>query len=254
MPIQQLRLLDQLSSKRLPDREPSMTRTRLSTRIIVGALLSLSFSLFTGSHIYAQTSIGPYKAQGPDSLAPPAAIVVPDGSGKLVPPSSAYPLPTIISPSSEARADQGTPADPSAPWPVSLSTGNSPNADNNPIYVAPGGASIFSIQPATQNTVSGTASQTTGGVSTLLIPSIVGSKIYVLAYTCSNTGGSTSLISFQDGNGGTTLWTQSVLAGGNISIGINMPLFSTGSGNDLYFSPDTSSTTLYCSASGLAGP
>ena len=108
-------------------------------------------------------------------------------------------------------------------------------------------------QPATQNAVSGTAN-TTGNSTTSLVSAVTSNRIYVSAFSCANTGASASLISFQDGSGGTTLWTTIVPAGGGSNVDGNTALFKTTSGNGVYFLPATASTTIYCSAAGYSGP
>lgn len=115
------------------------------------------------------------------------------------------------------------------------------------------GSSIVSIV-AHGAKVTGTANQATGGTSTSLIAAVLTDRIYVEAFSCANTGSTASLISFQDGNGGSTLWTTIVPAGGGSNAGGAAPLFWTTIGNPLYFVPATSSATVYCSASGYAGP
>ncbi len=122
-----------------------------------------------------------------------------------------------------------------------------------PLLVQPAGPFPVTAQPATASRVSGTASQTSGTTSTLLIPG-TGQRIYVTSFSCANTGASASLISFQDGSGGSTLWTTIVPAGGGSNLGGSTPLFWTSNGNPLYWVPATSSSTVYCSAAGFSGP
>jgi hypothetical protein len=109
------------------------------------------------------------------------------------------------------------------------------------------------VQPLTAAKVSGTASQATGGTSTLLVTAVSSRRLYITAFACANTGSTASLVSFQDGSGGTTLYNTIVPAGGgsNLSAG-GSPLFWTTSGNGLYYDPATSTTTTYCSASGFS--
>lgn len=108
-------------------------------------------------------------------------------------------------------------------------------------------------QPATQNAVSGTANSTSTS-TTSLIGAVTSNRIYVSAFSCANTGASASLISFQDGSGGTTLWTTIVPAGGGSNLSGNTALFKTTSGNAVFYAAGTASTTIYCSAAGYSGP
>lgn len=107
-------------------------------------------------------------------------------------------------------------------------------------------------QPATQNAVSGTAN-TTATTTTSLVGAVASNRIYISAFSCANTGASASLISFQDGSGGTTLWTTIVPAAGGSNVSGNTALFKTTSGNAVFFAAATASTTIYCSAAGYSG-
>jgi hypothetical protein len=118
----------------------------------------------------------------------------------------------------------------------------------------PSGRTFTTTQPSTTNVVTGTASQATGSTTTALITAVASNRIYVTAFSCANTGSTTSLVSFQDGSGGTTLWTTIAPTVGGSNMDGNLPLFRTTSGNGLYFVPASSSTTVYCSASGFSGP
>jgi hypothetical protein len=105
---------------------------------------------------------------------------------------------------------------------------------------------------ASSSKQSGTAN-TTGTSTTSLIGAVASERIYVKSFSCANTGSTPSLISFQDGSGGTTLWTTIVPAGGGSNLGADAPIFWTTAGNALYFAAGSASTTTYCSAAGYAG-
>lgn len=116
-----------------------------------------------------------------------------------------------------------------------------------------GSGNILSVQGLTGNAVSGTAG-TTATTTTSLVPLVASKRLYITSFSCANTGSSASLISFQDGSGGTTLWTTIVAAGGGSNLGTGMlPMFKTTAGNALFFAAATASTTIYCSASGFSG-
>ena len=107
--------------------------------------------------------------------------------------------------------------------------------------------------PATQNAVSGinSASNTS---STSLISAVASNRIYVSAYSCVNTGATASLITFQDGSGGSALWYSIVPAGSGANMSGNTVLFKTTSGNAVYSAAASASATIYCSAAGYSGP
>lgn len=116
---------------------------------------------------------------------------------------------------------------------------------------APSTNVVSTTVPVT-NYVTGTASQTST-TTTSLVGAVASNKLYITGYACSNSGSSASLVSFQDGSGGSTLWTALVPSGGGNNLSSQRPLFNTASGNALYFAPGTASTTVYCSASGFSG-
>jgi hypothetical protein len=99
---------------------------------------------------------------------------------------------------------------------------------------------------------SGTATTTTTG-TTSLIAAVTNSRIYAFAFACYNSGSTSSVISFQDGSGGTTLFQTIVPAGGGSNLSGNVPLFWTTAGNALYFAAGSASTTIGCSVAGFSG-
>jgi hypothetical protein len=108
------------------------------------------------------------------------------------------------------------------------------------------------VQQASGSKVTGTAN-VTGTSSTSLIGAVTSERIYVQAVSCSNSGATSSIISFQDGSGGTALWTAICPAGGGNNLSSGAPLFWTTAGNALYFASGSSSSTVYVSAAGYAG-
>ncbi len=114
-------------------------------------------------------------------------------------------------------------------------------------------ANVLTTAAPTSNFVTGTAN-VANTASTSLIALVASNRIYVTAYSCSNSGSSATIVSFQDGNGGSTIWTAEVPAGGgHVAANGNFPMFKTTSGTALYFASGTSSTTVYCSAAGFSG-
>jgi hypothetical protein len=107
-------------------------------------------------------------------------------------------------------------------------------------------------QPALTNMVTGTASTTTT-TTTSLVALVATKRLYITSFSCDNTGASTSKILFQDGSGGTTIWTTLVPAGGASNQGTGTPMFRTTAGNALFFAAQTASTTIQCSAAGFSG-
>ena len=120
-----------------------------------------------------------------------------------------------------------------------------------PVTVTPSGPVQTVDTPSTLGVVSGTAN-TTGTTSTLIIQGVPSKRIYVTAFSCANTGSTTSLTSFQDGSGGTTIWTtiNPTVSGSNAAQ--PRPLFWTSPGNGVYFVEGSASSTAYCSAAGFA--
>ena len=105
--------------------------------------------------------------------------------------------------------------------------------------------------PATDAFQSGTASAT-GTSSTSLIPLVTSKSIYITHISLSNTSATATLVSLQDGSGGTTIWTKLVPAGGGHTLGGDLPFCKTSSGNALYFAAGTGVSTLYANAAGFA--
>lgn len=100
----------------------------------------------------------------------------------------------------------------------------------------------------------GTAT-TTGTSDTSLVAAQGGSnKLYLMGFTCDNTGATAAGITFKNGSGGSTLWHTIVPAGGGSNFSARVPLASTSANTALFFAASQSSTTISCSATGYAGP
>lgn len=130
-------------------------------------------------------------------------------------------------------------------------------SDNTPFPIkidqtTPDSTNLVSSKPSVATWVGGTASQTST-TSTSLIPLVAAKSIYVMAFNCTNSGASDSIITFQDGSGGAALdVTINKTVGGSNHDGGGVPLFKTTAGNALFFAPGTASTTQYCTASGFS--
>lgn len=109
------------------------------------------------------------------------------------------------------------------------------------------------VVPSTDNFASGTSGAVTGTASTQVIALVGGKRIYVNNFSLSNSSATTITVNFQDGNGGTTLWTCIVPAGGGSNLSGTSPFFRTTSGNGLYMQSSGSATTVYANASGFSG-
>lgn len=129
-------------------------------------------------------------------------------------------------------------------------TAGVPSANVVSIQGVSGGAAIADV-PDTAGFISGTNSATTTG-STEVIAAVLGKSLYITGYSLSNSSASSTVVSFQDGNGGATLWIAEVPAGGGNNMSSNRPLFKTTSGNALYFASDTAVTTAFANAAGFS--
>lgn len=104
-----------------------------------------------------------------------------------------------------------------------------------------------------ENFISGTA--TTTGTSDTSLVAASGSaslKDYITNISCANTGATTSLITFKNGSGGSTLWYTIVAAGGGSNMEISPPIATSGN-TAFFFAAGSASTTIYCSATGFKG-
>lgn len=109
------------------------------------------------------------------------------------------------------------------------------------------------VIPSTTNSLTGTTS-TTGATSTQVIAAVAANRIYASALSLYNTSATPVTVNFQDGSGGTTLWTAIVPAqsGYNMNGGV-VPLFKTTSGNGLFFQSSAGVTTLGVNVAGFSG-
>ncbi len=118
------------------------------------------------------------------------------------------------------------------------------------------GAAPASVIPPTVTTgglVSGATAPMTATTSTQVIAAVSSKRIYVTAIHCNNSSGTATLVSIQDGSGGTTLDTLGAGAtyGGDNRSG-TLPLFWTTAGNGLYAADVTTGASVICQASGYA--
>jgi hypothetical protein len=111
---------------------------------------------------------------------------------------------------------------------------------------------LRTVSQASGSKITGTASSA-ATTTTSLIGAVASERIYVQAYSCSNSGATATVVSFQDGSGGTTLWTAEVPAGGGHNLASSAPMFWTTAGNALFFASGSASTTVFCNAAGYAG-
>lgn len=125
--------------------------------------------------------------------------------------------------------------------------------DYSPIAVESTGRQIYGLAPAAAM-ARGTAT-TTGTSSTSLIAASgnAGLKTYVTSVQISNSGSSFADITFQDGNGGTTIGYGVAPASGGSIINFPIPLVTTAN-TALYFAASASSTTIKISAQGYLAP
>ena len=110
------------------------------------------------------------------------------------------------------------------------------------------------LAPPLKGSGSANATNTT---STQVVAASTGNRLYGTAYTLMNDGATGVGVLFQDGSGGATIWADYVGAGSAKSFSTadeRIPLFGTSSGNALYFAATGSTTTLYVSVAGIAGP
>lgn len=104
-----------------------------------------------------------------------------------------------------------------------------------------------------ENFTSAGGSAVTAATNTSLIAAAgSGIKIYLTGFSCSNTGASTSLITFTSGSGGTILWTTINPAGSGSNQQI-VPPVATAANAALFFTTATASTSQYCSVTGYKG-
>jgi hypothetical protein len=105
-----------------------------------------------------------------------------------------------------------------------------------------------------ENYVKGTTAAMTGTSSTQVIAAVSSQKLYITAIHCNNSSSTATLVSIQDGSGGTTLDTLAANSayGGEDRSGAS-PLFWTTAGNGLYAADVTTGASVICQASGYSG-
>jgi len=104
-----------------------------------------------------------------------------------------------------------------------------------------------------ENFISGTTGAITTATNTQAIAAqAAGIKIYMTAFSCSNTGSGTSSIDFTSGSGGSEMWNTIVPSGGGSNMTLPSPV-STAAATALFVTNGTASTTIKCSVSGYIG-
>ena len=103
------------------------------------------------------------------------------------------------------------------------------------------------------NAVFGTTSSMTGTTSTQLLAAVTSKIIYAMNISCVNSSTTGTLVTVQDGSGGTTLGTLTAAPsfGGDEKTNSTFPLFKTTSGNGLFVANVTTSAAVICTASGV---
>lgn len=125
--------------------------------------------------------------------------------------------------------------------------------DYTPIALEGTGRVMCDVAPSAAM-VRGTA--TTTGTSDTSLVAASGSaslKTYITSVQIANTGVTTSLITFKDGNAGSTLGYTIAPSGGGSNIDFAVPLVTTAN-TAFYFAAGSASTTIYASAQGYKAP
>ena len=102
------------------------------------------------------------------------------------------------------------------------------------------------------NLVFGTTASMTGTTSTQLLAAVTSKILYAMNISCVNSSTTGTLVTVQDGSGGTTLGTLTAAPsfGGDEKTNSTFPLFKTTSGNGLFVANVTTSAAVICTASG----
>lgn len=201
-------------------------------------------TIFLGLNTNANTYLAAITATGTATLSITTGLGTPELVGAA--PLSVSVTSTLPAGASTAALQSNVQSAPGTPQTEAITVQG--NASGVPVPVS----GTLSYTPATTNKVTGTAS-TTSGTSTSLVGAVASQRLYITNYAVSNTSATTIVVSFQDGSGGTTLWTQIVPAGGGANISGTEPLFWTTAGNALFFSSSTGETTILANASGFSG-
>lgn len=128
------------------------------------------------------------------------------------------------------------------------------NGDYTQITVDQTGKVVTSPYAPEGARASGTATVTGTSDTSVVAASGSGSlKLYITSAQIVNTGSTTSLITFKNGSGGSTLAYSIAPTGGGSNILFPVPLV-TSANTALYFAAASSSTTIYVSAQGYYAP
>lgn len=141
-----------------------------------------------------------------------------------------------------------------AVWGVRNETLTSPTSlDGDYTQLTVGSAGEVVVQQAPLSAhVTGNATATTTSDTSVVAAQGASVYFYATSITVVNTGSSTTLITFKDGNAGSTLFYGIAPAGGGITFnGGGKPIIKTSANTALYFACGTASTTVYCSVSGF---
>jgi hypothetical protein len=127
--------------------------------------------------------------------------------------------------------------------------GSATGANSSPV-VSP---SDYVSGKAISSLVKGTTASMTGTSSTQLLAAVSAKVIYVMNVDCVNSSATATLVTLQDGSGGTALGTVAAAAsGGGHAVHATFPVTWTTSGNGLYVANVTTSAAVICTASGFA--
>jgi hypothetical protein len=135
-----------------------------------------------------------------------------------------------------------------------LSAVSSADADYTQVTVDQTGRLVVLPFAASAARTAGTATTTATTDTSLVAASGSASlKTYITDIQIVNTGASTSLITFKDGSGGSTLGYSIAPAGGGSNIHLSSPL-QTSANTAFFFAAATASTTIYLAAQGYKAP
>lgn len=103
-----------------------------------------------------------------------------------------------------------------------------------------------------ENFISGNISTTGNAGVSLISAQSSGIKIYVTNISIANTGTAATLVTLQNGSGGSAIWQTIAPAGGGSNISLAVPIL-TSAATALFITFATASSTAYCSVSGYIG-
>lgn len=135
-----------------------------------------------------------------------------------------------------------------------ISAPTNADADYSPISVDKYGRPIVVEDAGPEARAVGSATTTGTGDTSVVAASGNGSlRTYVKACQVANTGSATSLITWKDGNAGSTLGYTIAPTGGGSNIVFPMPLRTTAN-TAFYFAAGSASTTIYVTCQGYYAP